>query len=416
MDTLLKPQPWYIRHKYYLLCGAALLAFLGYVASIAFGPSRQRIDQETVRIGEAKREAFREYVDVEGLVQPIRTLKINTREAGTVLRIVAEEGQTLQQGDTILVLTNPDLERAIEDQRDELARQQTSYEQQLIEQEKLRLSLKKQSLQTQYEMSRLEKNIGLDREEHQMGIKSRAQLEVAEEEYKYQQQRTQLEMLSLRNDSASAVLRSQLMARDMERERKKYRHTEERLAELVVLAPCEGQLSYISATDGQRVGAGEMIAEIKVLTDFKLHASLNEYYIDRITSGLPAGVKYQGESYPLRITKVVPEVKNRSFDIDLVFDAERPENIRVGKSYRVQIELGKPEEAITIPRGDFYQYTSGRWIYVLDKSGKQATKTNISIGRQNPSQYEILEGLQPGDQVITTGYENFGEAEVIVLK
>jgi len=416
MDKILEPKPWYLRYKYYILCGMAVLALIIYAISLSFGPSKMRIGEEEVRIGEAEQAPFLEYVDVEGLVQPIRTLRINARESGSVLRILAEDGQTLHEGDTILVLTNPDLEHAIEDQFDELSRQQTNYAQQQMEQEKLRLSLRKQALQTRYERQRLDKNIVLDREEHSMGIKSKAQLEVAEDEYRYQQQRTELDMLSLQNDSASAVLRGQIMERDMQREQKKYRRSQERLQDLVVLAPCDGQLSYISATLGQRVGAGEQIAEIKVLTDYKVHASLNEYYIDRISSGLPANIKYQGEQFTLHITKVVPEVRNRAFDIDLVFEQERPSNIRIGKSYRVQIELGKAEEALIIPRGDFYQYTSGLWIYRLDASGTRAIKTPISIGRQNPSQYEIIEGLQPGDRVITTGYEKLGDTEVVVLK
>ena len=416
MDKILAVKPWYIRYKFYIMSGIAILALIIYAVSLSLGPSRLRIDTEDVKIAETKIAPFLEYVDVEGLVQPIRTLRVNTRESGSVLRIMAEDGQTIHQGDTILVLTNPELERAIEDQRDDLSRQRTSYQQQLMEQEKLHLQLQKQALQTRYEKQRLDKNIVLDREEHSMGIKSKAQLEVAEDEYRYQQQRTELEMLSLRNDSASAVLRSQLMARDMEREQKKYRRSCDRLDDLVVVAPCDGQLSYISATLGQRVGAGEQIAEIKVLTDYKVHASLNEYYIDRIASGLPANIKYQGEQYPLHITKVVPEVRNRSFDIDLVFEQDRPSNIRVGKSYRVQIELGKAEESLVIPRGDFYQSTGGQWIYKLDASGQKAIKTPISIGRQNPSQYEIIDGLKAGDRVITTGYEKLGDTEVVILK
>jgi len=415
MDRILEKKPWYIRHKYYILSGVALLGLIGYAASLSFGPTRLRVDAEDVKTGEAKTAPFLEYVDVEGLVQPIMTLRVNTRESGSVLRIVAEEGQTLHQGDTILVLSNPELERSIEDQRDDLARHQTNYQEQLIEQEKLRLNLQKQALETSFEKQRLEKNILLDREENRMGIKSRAQLDVAEEEYSYRLKRTELELQGLRNDSAVAVLRSSMQAQDMEREQKKYNRMRERLADLVVLAPCDGQLSYVSATPGQRVGAGESIAEIKVLTDYKVHTSLNEYYIDRITSGLPASIKYQNEKYALHITKVVPEVRNRSFDVDLVFEGEHPSNIRVGKSYRVQIELGKAEEALVIPRGDFYQATAGQWIYKLDASGKKAVRTPITIGRQNPSQYEILEGLQPGDKVITKGYDNLGDAEEIIL-
>ena len=416
MDTLLPLRPWYLRYKYYILFGVAVVGLIGYAISLSVGPSQFRIDADKVSVSEALHAPFLEYVDVEGLVQPIRTLRVNTHQSGSIVRILAEEGQMLHEGDTILVLSNPDLEQSIDDQRDDLARQQASYQEKLIEQEKLRLSLNKQSLQTSYERQRLEKNIQLDREEHRMGIKSKAQLEVSEAEYRYQQQRTELEMLSLRNDSASAELHAQIMARDMEHEKKKYLRAVSRLKDLVVLAPCEGQLSFLSAALGQRVGIEEKIAEIKVLTNYKVQTSLNEYYIDRITSGLPGSIRYQGQTFPLHISRVVPEVHNRAFDIELLFENDRPANIRVGKSYLVKIELGSAEEALIIPRGDFYQYTGGRWIYKLDKSGTRAVQTPITIGRQNPSQYEIIEGLQPGDRVITSGYADLGTTEVVVLK
>lgn len=415
MDRILEKKPWYIRYRYYLAGGSVVLALVVAAIAVSLGPKKLRVDGEEQRIGEVQLQPFREYVDVEGVVKPILTLKVNAQEAGSVLRIVAEEGQTLKQGDTILVLTNPELEQSIEDQRDDLARQHTSYQEQLMEQEKMRLTLKKQTLQTRYEMDRLEKNIQLDREENRMGIKSKAQLEVAEDDYRYNVERSKLELLSLRNDSSSAVLKGQLLVRDMEREQKKYQRGKSRLENLVITAPCDGQLSYVSVTPGQRIGAGESIAEIKVLTDYKVHASLNEYYIDRIISGLPASISYQNEKFPLRITKVVPEVRERSFDIDLVFEKAHPANIRVGKSYRVQIELGKAEQALVIPRGNFYQATAGQWIYKLDKSGKKAVRTSITIGRQNPSHYEIIDGLSPGDKVITSGYEKFGDSEVIIL-
>lgn len=415
MDRILEKKPWYIRYKYYLIGGAAVLALIIYAITLSFGPRKLRVDGEDLRIGEVKNAPFLEYVDVEGLIQPILTLKVNTRESGSVLRIVAEEGQTVKEGDTILILSNPELERSIEDQRDELMRQHTSYQEQLIEQEKLKISLQKQTLETQHERERLNKNIVLDREENRMGITSKAQLALAEDEYKYNLERTELELKSLRNDSASAVLKSKIMASNMEGEQKKYKRSQDRLDNLVITAPCDGQLSYLSVTPGQQVGAGETIGEIKVLTDYKVHASLNEYYIDRITTGLPANIKYQNEKFDLTIKKVVPEVKNRAFDIDLVFDNEKPSNIRVGKAYRVQIELGKAEDALVIPRGDFYQETGGQWIYKVDKSGTKARRTPISIGRQNPSQYEILEGLEPGDRVITTGYDKLGDAEVLII-
>ena len=184
----------------------------------------------------------------------------------------------------------------------------------------------------------------------------------------------------------------------------------------MVTAPLKGQLSFVKVTPGQQVSSGESIAEIKVLDQYKIHTSLSEYYIDRITTGLPATVNYQGNKYPLKITKVVPEVKDRMFDIDLIFTGDMPDNVRVGKSFRVQIELGQPEQAHIIPRGNFYQFTGGQWIYKVNASKTKAVRVPLNIGRQNPQQYEIVEGLQPGDWVITTGYDTFGDAEELILK
>ena len=264
--------------------------------------------------------------------------------------------------------------------------------------------------------NRLKKSYALDEEEFNMGVKSKAQLEVARDEFDYKTRSTALQLEGLRHDSAATILRRELMKNDLERERKKFERVRERMEDLVVRAPLSGQLSFVKVTPGQQVQSTEAIAEIKVLDQFKIHTSLSEYYIDRITTGLPATITWQNKKYPLRITKVVPEVKDRNFDVDLVFTEASPENVRIGKSFRVQIELGQPEEALVIPRGDFFQATGGQWIYKLNESGTKARKTPVSIGRQNPQQYEITGGLQPGDKVIVTGYSTFGDAEELILK
>ena len=414
MDIKLEKKPWYIRYRAYLLAGGAFIIFLIYVISLSLGPRKLRIEGDNIQIAEVKNGKFMEYVDVEGLVQPILTIQVNTRESGSVDRIVAEEGTLLKKGDTILVLSNPDLLREIEDQRDEWENQRYSYKEREIEMEQKSLALKQQALQAQYEMNRLQKSFGLEKEEFKMGIKSKAQLEVSEAEYNYNLKKTALQMESRSHDSAMTIIRKDLLRNEMERGQKKYLRSMERLEGLVVRAPINGQLSYVKATPGQQVGSNSNIAEIKVLDQFKIHTQLSEYYIDRITTGLPATVNYQGKKYPLKITKVVPEVKDRMFDVDLVFTGEMPENVRVGKSFRVQIELGQPEDALVMPRGNFYQATGGQWIYKVN--GDKAIRVPLTIGRQNPQQYEVTEGLQGGDLVIVTGYDNFGEAEELILK
>lgn len=416
MDIKIEKKPWYIRHRYYLLGGTAFVIFLIYVISLSFGPRKLRIETDNIQIAEVKNDKFMEYVDVEGLVQPILTIKINTREAGSVERIIGEEGTMMKKGDSILVLSNPDLLRSIEDQRDEWEKQRITYKEKEIEMEQKSLTLKQQTLQTQYEMNRLTKSFALDKEEYKMGIKSKAQLEVSEDEYNYKLQNSALQMESLRHDSAVTLIRKDLLKNDLEREQKKFTRSLERMNNLVVTAPIAGQLSFVKVTPGQQVASGESIAEIKVLDQYKIHTSLSEYYIDRITTGLPATINYQGKRYPLKITKVVPEVKDRMFDVDLIFTGEMPDNVRVGKSFRVQIELGQPEQAIVIPRGNFYQVTGGQWVYKVNASKTKAIKVPLTIGRQNPQQYEITEGLQPGELVVVTGYDTFGDAEELILK
>ena len=322
----------------------------------------------------------------------------------------------MEKGDSILVLSTPDLLRSIEDQRDEWEKQRITYKEKEIEMEQKSLTLKQQTLQTQYEMNRLTKSFALDKEEYKMGIKSKAQLEVSEDEYNYKLQNSALQMESLRHDSAVTLIRKDLLKNDLEREQKKFTRSLERMNNLVVTAPIAGQLSFVKVTPGQQVASGESIAEIKVLDQYKIHTSLSEYYIDRITTGLPATINYQGKRYPLKITKVVPEVKDRMFDVDLIFTGEMPDNVRVGKSFRVQIELGQPEQAIVIPRGNFYQVTGGQWVYKVNASKTKAIKVPLTIGRQHPQQYEITEGLQPGELVVVTGYDTFGDAEELILK
>lgn len=415
MDIKLTKRPWYIRHKYYIALGAVLLAFLIYNVITFFGPTTVHTDADDVKIGEVKNDDFREYVDVEGLVQPIMTIKVNSRENGSVARIVAEEGTMLNIGDTILVIDNPDLQRTIEEERLAWEKQQINHRLQQYQMEQKSLSLRQQSLQAEYDMERLSKSYTLDKEEAQMGIKSKAQLEVAEDEYEYNIKKTRLTLESLRHDSAVNVIQRTLLDNELESSRNRYQRTLQRQSDLVVTAPVSGQLSFVNATIGQRIGAGEAIADIKVLDSYKIQVSLSEYYIDRITTGLPASVTYQGKEYPLRISRVVPEVKDRTFTAELTFTADMPYNARVGKSYRIQIELGKPEKAIVIPRGDFYNITGGRWIYRLNESGDKAVRVPITIGRQNPQQYEVLEGLQPGDRILISGYEKFGDAEQVKI-
>lgn len=416
MDIPRKPRPWYVKYLYPMLAGIAFLAFATYMIVLSFSPRRLRLDSETCRVADVANAPFREFVDVEGIVQPIQTVQVNALESGFVERIVAEEGTMLQAGDTILILSNPELLRSTFDEQEEWQNSERNYREQEIEMQQKSITLRQQALDAGHQMEALDKSLRQSREEFRMGIKSKAELDVAEEEYRYQMKRTGLQMESLRHDSAATRLKREMLRANREASARKLSRSSGRTAHLVVRATVAGQLSYLGVVLGQQVAAGESVGAIKVLTEYKVRASLSEYYIDRITTGLPAHIQQEAQKYPLRISKVVPEVKDRNFPCDLIFTAEKPTNIRLGKSYRVQIELGKPEKCLVIPRGNFYQHTAGQWIYRLSPDGTTARKTPVKIGRQNPQQYEVLSGLQPGDKVLVSGYENLGDAEVLLLE
>ena len=416
MDIKLEKKPWYIRYRYHIIVGSLLIIGLIYVIVLASGPSRLRISSDEIMIEEVRNDDFMGFVDVEGVVHPILTIVVNSREAGNVDRIVGEEGSLLKKGDTILTLTNPNLLREIEDQQDEWEKQRISYQEKALEMEQKSLTLKQQTLEAEYELEKIRKSFSLEKEEYAMGIRSKAQLEVSEDEFRYKTESTRLKLKSLQSDSAMTIIRKELLLNDFNREEKKLLRSRQRMEDLVVRSPLDGQLSFVKVTPGQQVTAGENIAEVKVMDQFKINTSISEYYIDRVTSGLPATITYQGKRYPLKVSKVIPEVKDRLFEVDLVFTGEMPENVRLGKSYRVQIELGQPEKTIVIPRGNFYQQTGGQWIYKVNADKTKAVKVPLTIGRQNPRQYEVTDGLQPGEFVIISGYDKFGGAEVLELR
>ena len=395
------------------LLGVALIILL---IKVSTGPRVIRVSSESVQTGTVTLGDFSEYINAEGTLQPIQTLKIYTREGGFVERIVAQDGAMLHKGDTILVLSDPDLERTIQDARNQWRKQDRSYRTQIIEMEQRDISLQRSIMQTQYELSRLEKQHALDQEEYKMGFKSKAQLEVADDEYQYKLKSTQLEIESRRQDSVLNAIRREAMQDELDDARKQLARSEARLKDLVITAPADGQLSGLSLEPGLKVGAGSAIGDVKRMDAFRMKLSINEYFIDKVDVGCPATVTYEKKTYPMVVSGTVPEIKSGSFDIYLVFTDSMPDNARIGKSYQARIELGGQAQSVIVPKGNFYNYTHGQWVFRLNEQGNRAVRVPVSIGRQNPRQYEVLEGLKPGDVIITTGYDRIADADEIVLE
>ena len=416
MDIKIEKKPLLVRYKYMIAGGVTLFGLILYLIFSTMGPSKLRYDKENVQIVEVKQGKFIEYLDTESTAKPKITIKLNSLEGGTVERIVAEEGSMLSIGDTILILQNLDLLRSIEDEKDELDKQHVSYQEKTLQMQRRSSELNRNTLRTIYDLDRQSKQYNLDKEEFEIGIKSKAQLDVASDDYNFNRKNTQLLLEELQHDSLMNLIQTDLMKNDLQREEKKYVRNRSRIDNLIVRSTINGQLSYINVIPGDRVSAGASLGEIKGINELKLSTLISEYYIDRISIGLPASVTYLNKKYELRISKINPEIKDRNFEIDLLFTDEIPDNMRIGKTYRVQIELGQPEDALVVDKGNFYTSTGGQWIFKLNKAGNKAIKQDITIGRQNPRQYEVLSGLEPGDQVIVSGYTNFGDAQELILK
>lgn len=415
MDVKKDKKAWYWRYKYYIIAGISIFALIIYAVSILVRPQRSRITRDLIETAEVVNGSFLEYVDVEGIVHPFKTVKANALETGFVDKVIAEDGAILNEGDTILILKNPELLRTISDEEDEYRRQQRLLKEQEIEISQKSLTLQQQTLDVNFEMNQIEDKRRIAQEEFNMGMKSRAEFDLAEREYNYHRNKAELQRRNLIHDSATTTLRRELLQVDLERVRTKRDRALARKENLIVRAPISGQLSFLTVSTGEQVKSGASIGEIKMMNNFKLHVLLNEYYVDRISAGLQGNITNQGKQYSLRVSRVIPEIRERNFEVDLVFTDRQPENLRVGKSYRVQIELGQSEQAVIIPNGDFYTATNGKWIYKIIDGGI-AVKTSIVLGRKNPTQYEVVSGLQPGDQIIVNGYEQFNNKDEIILQ
>ena len=416
MDIKLPPKKWYVKYRIHMIAGLLGVALIVLLVKVSTGLRVIRVSSESVQTGVVTMGDFSEYINAEGTLQPIQTLKIYTREGGYVERIVAQDGAMVHKGDTILVLSDPDLERTIQDARNQWRKQDRSYRTQIIEMEQRDISLQRSIMQTQYELSRLEKQHALDQEEYKMGFKSKAQLEVADDEYQYKLKSTQLEIESRRQDSVLNSIRREAMQDELEDARRQLARSEARLKDLIITAPADGQLSGMSLEPGLRVGAGSAIGDVKRMDAFRMKLSINEYYIDKVEVGCPATVTYEKKTYPMMVSGTVPEIKSGSFELYLVFTDSIPDNARIGKSYQARIELGGQAQSVIVPKGNFYNYTHGQWVFRLNEQGTRAVRVPVSIGRQNPRQYEVIDGLKPGDVIITTGYDRIADADEVVLE
>lgn len=415
MDVKLPPKKWYVKYRIHIVAGILAAGLIGMLIKVSTGPKIIRINSDSVQTATVQSGEFSEYVNAEGTLQPIQTIKVYTREGGFVESVLVQDGSLVHKGDTLMILSDPELQRTIETARESWRKQNRSYRTSMIEMDQRRLSLAQSILQTKYELKRLEKEHNLAQEEFRMGIRSRAQLDVADEEYNYKMETVRLQLESRRQDSVLNAIRQEALQDELAEAQRQLRKTEERLNDLIVTAPADGQLSGLSLEPSQRISSGTAIADIKRMDQFRMRLSINEFYIDKITVGQPATITYEKKTYPMTISSTVPEIKSGSFDIYLVFTDSMPDNARIGKSYQARIEMGGQAQSVIVPKGNFYNYTHGSWVFKVNAQHTHAVRVPVSIGRQNPRHFEILEGLNPGDEIIITGYDRISDADEVVL-
>jgi HlyD family secretion protein len=402
------------KHIPYVAAGALFLLLLGW---IIFGDhsSTLKIDARGISIGQAKSDLFNDFVRVDGQVQPITIVQLSPEEGGIVQEKVVEEGAQVRRGNVIVRLSNSALDLQILSAEAELAEKQNFLRNTQVAMEQDRLNNQNEKLQLELETTRKQRTFRQQETLFGEDLIAREDYIQAKEDYDLAIQKHALIMERLRQDSIYRSIQVDVMEDNLANMQRNVLLIRQRKEHLNIRSQIDGELGLLDVVLGQNVSPGQRIGQINDLSDYKVEAFIDEHYIDRVRTGLSATFERQGTGYGLTVRKVYPEVREGRFRTDFVFTGERPDNIRSGQTYYINLELGQPTQSIIIPKGSFFQNTGGNWIFVLDADGRRATRRPIRIGRQNPQYYEVLEGLQPGEKVIVSSYESYKDNQVLVL-
>ena len=415
MDRQIEKKSFLRRYAWYIAAAAALAALLVWIV-LGTTASTTTVDATDITISDVTRGKFDDYVRLNGQVLPIQVVQISPEEGGIVREKVVEEGTRVRKGDVILRLSNSNLDLQILNAEAELAEKQNLLRntQVAMQQDRLNNRTEQATLDTDCDRKRraYEQNARLYKER----LISKEVYLLSREDYNLALRKQSLISQRLKQDSLYRHVQMAQMEDNLDNMRRNVLLVRDRKNKLEVRSAIDGELGLLDVELGQNIAAGQNIGQINDLSDFKVQAQIDEHYIDRVRPGLSASFSRDGKTYLLRVRKVYPEVRNGTFRTDFVFIGERPAQMRSGQTFYVELALGKSQQATLIPRGTFFQTTGGNWIFVLDKSGRKAYRRNISIARQNPQYYEVTDGLEPGERVITSGYEAFKDNEVLVIK
>ncbi|MBO9152687.1 efflux RND transporter periplasmic adaptor subunit [Chitinophaga sp. GCM10012297] len=413
MDRQLKKKFWNKQRIFLFGGGGALVLLVLWSFVFADKRSKLNVEKDKITISPVTKGSFDEYIAVTAVVHPLKTIRLDAIEGGYVARKFLEGGSMVKRGDSILALENQRLMMDFVNRETEMYRL-------INELQNTRLRLKQDRFALEKTLSDLDYQVDQAKDLYERNNKLWKDKVVAEQEYlktkrEYERltRQREIEIKSQEYQLDNAQTQIVQLEGTIARTQRNLSLMKDNLANLVVRAPVDGQLSSINVEVGTSIQAGENIGQIDDLDGFKMRAEVDEHYISRVFAGLKASFEFNGKANEMEITKVYPEVKNGRFEVDMNFVKAAPEGIRRGQSSPVRLELGKSSEALLLPAGGFFSDTGGNWVYVVEKGGKRAIKRKISLGRKNPVYFEVLEGLNEGDQVITSSYENFGEKEVL---
>ena len=403
------------RHIAYIAVGVLVVAA---VCWAVFGgrTSSARVSAAAISIADVTYGEFNDFIRLNGQVKPISVVQISPEEGGIVREKVVDEGAFVKKGDVILRLSNSNLDLQILNAESELAEKQNLLRNTQVTMQQDKLNNETEKVQLEIDTQRKRRTYEQYKQLYDEQLISREEYLQAQEDYELAMKKHSLITERLVQDSIYRTIQMAQMEENLDNMRQNVLLIRERKSKLDVKATIDGELGLLDVELGQNILAGQMVGQINDLSGEKIEAYIDEHYIDRVSNGLPAALDRQGSRFDLRVRKIYPEVRDGRFRTDLVFVGEKPDNVRIGQTYYIDLQLGEPTESVLIPKGTFFQTTGGRWIFVVDKDGHKAYRRNIRIGRQNPQYYEVLEGLEKGERVIVSGYESYKDNDVLIIE
>lgn len=416
MDRVIAKKKWTTKK---LLTIAGIVALAGLIgASIYFtsGKKRLNVDTERITISEVKKSAFQETIPINGVVLPITTIYLDAQEGGRVEEKYVEDGTIMKKGQPILRLSNPDLALNLVNQETSVYNLLTQMQIASNNAQQNTVTKLNQMTDVENSLKEAERVYNLNKRLFEQKVIGEQEFRQSENTYNYQLQKRKLTAEILRQDSVSTNQQIAQARQLYLGSQNALELTRKKVGDLIVRAPVDGQLTSLDAELGQNKNKGERLGQIDVLSGFKVRADIDEHYLSRIYNDLNGTFDFAGKTYKLRITKVYTQVTAGRFQVDMQFVDDVPKGIRRGQTLQIRLALSDETEAILLAKGGFYQQTGGSWIFKVSENGNIAYRVPINLGRQSPDYYEVLEGLQPGDKVVTSSYENYGDMQELVLK